>query len=255
MYYDYDDNSLLSKLDKKFGRYGLKNLMLIIVIGMGFVWLADYALTRVGNLPLSSYLWFDKNKVLEGEVWRVLTFVFIPESNSITFLLFSLYFFWFMGKLIENSWGAFRFNIFYLIGYLGSLALGFLTGYATSYYLNLTLFLAFAILNPNMQVMLFFVIPIKVKWLAIIDGALIAISLLISPLVEKIAIIIAVLNIILFFWRSIFRAVKNYFRRKRYMRELESGYRESERRERKRRIKVKDVTDDSTPTEDDDLFS
>ena len=215
MYYDYDDNSLLSKLDRKFGRYGLKNLMFIIVIGMAFVWLADFALSRVDNASLSSYLMFDKNKVLAGEVWRVLTFVFIPESDSVLFLLFSLYFFWFMGSLIEKEWGAFRFNLFYLVGYLGSLASGFITGYATSYYLNLTLFLAFAILNPNVQVMLFFIVPIKVKWLAILDIVLIGLELIVMPLVGKIAILVALLNVILFFWRPVFRSIKNYFRRKR----------------------------------------
>ena len=255
MYYEYDDNSLLSKLDRRFGRYGLKNLMLIIVIGMAFVWLADYAMLSVDNPTLSSFLYFNKQKVLAGEVWRVITFVFIPESDSIMFLLFSLYFFWFMGNLIENSWGAFKFNIFYLVGYLGSLASGFITGYATSYYLNLTLFLAFAILNPNMQVMLFFVVPIKVKWLAILDGALIALELLVATLPGAIAIIVALLNLILFFWRPVFRSVKNYFRRKRYMRELNGGYREAEKRERKRRIDIKLIPDDESSDKDEDLFS
>ena len=255
MYYDFEDKSLLSKLDRKFGKYALKNLSLIIVIVMGLVWVADYLLIRMEYPTLSSFIAFDKNLVLQGEVWRVITFVFVPESSGLTFLIFGLYFFWFTGTLIEREWGAFKFNIFYLVGYLGSLGFGFLTGYATSYYLNLTLFLAFAILNPNLQVMLFFFIPVKVKWIALVDFIFIMLELLVVHWVVKIAIIVALLNVILFFWRGVFYSVKSYFRRKRFMRELNSGYEEAERRERKRqKAKVKDVPKDEDYT-DDDLFN
>lgn len=250
MYYDFNDNSLLGKLDRKFGRYGFKYLTIVILVGMAIVGVLDYALLRAGYYPLSSLLWFDKELILSGEVWRIITFVFVPESSlNPIFLVFYLYFFYLMGTSLSREWGDFRFNVYYLIGYLGTLGFGFITGYASTYYLNLTLFLAFAILNPNVRMLLFYFIPIKIKWLALADCVLLLIDLIIYPLPYKIAIIISLVNVVLFFWRYLFYAVKNFFRRRKYNREMKAGYKEYEKQQMKalkkaRKAKIRVVKDD-----------
>jgi len=238
-YYDFNDNSLLGKLERKFGKFGFKYLTMVIVIGMGIVGVLDYCLLRIGYFPLSSLISFNKARILQGEVWRVFTFIFVPESTSPIFLLLSIYFFWLMGTTLSREWGDFRFTVYYLLGYLGAVASGFITGYASNYYLNLSLFLAFAILNPNMQVLLFFFIPIKVKWLAILDMAIILIDLVLYPLPYKILIVFSLINVILFFWRNLFNIIKNFFRRQRYKREINRGYSEFEREEKKRNKRIK----------------
>ena len=110
MYYDYDDDTLLGKLNRKFGRYGIKNSMMILIIGMIIVWAMDYVLLRAEYLPISSFLYFDRQKIFEGEVWRLITFVFLPEENSLLFIVLYLYFMWFLGACLENEWGYFKFN-------------------------------------------------------------------------------------------------------------------------------------------------
>ncbi len=255
MYYDYNDDTLLGKLNRKFGRYGIKNSMMILIIGMIVVWAMDYVLLRAEYLPISSFLYFDRRKIFEGEVWRLITFVFLPEESSLLFIALYLYFMWFLGACLENEWGYFKFNVFLLCGYLGSVISGFITGFTTNYYFNLTLFLAFAILNPNMQVRLFFFIPIKVKWLALIDAGIILLEFIVAHWIYKVAIAFALLNIILFFWRNLYYSIRNYFRRKRYQREVKRGYGdlEKESRRSKKRAKVKDLPNENVDS--DDLFN
>lgn len=248
-----DDNSFLNKLERKIGWFAVPNLAFIIVVAMGGVWLADFVLIRLEILPLSYYLQFDKALILNGEVWRVLTFIFVPQDSSGTFFfLLTLYFFWFMGSTLEAEWGTFKFTVYYFVGYLGAVASGFLMGYATNYYLNLSLFLAFAILNPDIKVMLFFFFPIKVKWLALLDLAIIIFDLVIGSWAVRVAILFMLLNVILFFWKILYYKIANYFRKKSYERSIERGYKEAEKRrleeERNRaqttEAEVRDVTDD-----------
>ena len=107
-------NSLLDKLNRKFGRYALKNLMTIIVFGTALVWLMDVALSQRAGVTLSSYLYFNKGLILRGQVWRVLTFVFVPTQYNLFFLAISLYFYWLIGNALERQWGAFKFNVYYI---------------------------------------------------------------------------------------------------------------------------------------------
>ena len=203
-------------------------------------------------------MYFDRNLVFQGQVWRIITFVFMPEEDSILFALLTLYFYWFIGTTVENEWGAFRFNVYYLTGYVGALASGFIMGYTTNYYLNLTVFLAYAILNAESVVNIFFVIPIKVKWLAIVEFVLIAIDLVFAGWVAKVAILFSLLNVILFFWKDLYYIVRNYFRRQRYKREVEQGYYEADvnpPKEKKKKSKVKDGKENfNNQSNDDDFF-
>ncbi len=210
---------LLDKLDRKMGRYALKNLMTIIVIGTAAVWLLDILVGMRTGYWISYYLHFDKALILQGQVWRLITFVFVPDTTSVFFLAVSLYFYWLIGNTLESEWGAFKFNIFYLFGVLGAIVSGFITGYTTNYYLNLSLFLAFAILYPNYRILLFFFIPIKMKWLAIIDLIGIVALFIFEGWAGRIAIVFALGNIVLFFWKIPFNKIKQARRRRKWKKE------------------------------------
>ena len=258
MYY-HDENSFLSKLDRKIGRFAVPNLPIIIIVAMALIYFADYTLLRSSNQTFSQYLYFDRELILKGEVWRIFTFTIVPEDDGPLFFLLTLYFFWFIGTTIEKEWGSFRFNVFYLMGYLGSVAAGFIMGGTTNYYLNLSLFLAFAILNAEAKVLLFFCIPIKVKWLAYLDLFLITITFIFSDWVARVAIIFSLVNIALFFWKGLYYRMSSYFRRRRFKMAYDRGYNSFEREQRKAerhtKAKVKDLPkEDNSNNSNDDLF-
>lgn len=160
------------KLERKFGRYAIHNLMyyLIILYAVGFV------LEVFGNGFYSRYLALDMEMVFRGQIWRLVTFIMGPPDTSIIFILFSLYFYYLIGRVLENAWGAFRFNMYILSGVvlhiLAALLIYLIFGVSfsfTTYYLNMSMFLAFATLMPDMEVLLMFILPIKIKWLAYAD--------------------------------------------------------------------------------------
>ncbi len=209
-------NSFLDKLDRKFGRYALKNLMTVIVIGTAIVWLLRMLVYSRTGVDITAWLYFNKAAILKGEVWRVVTFVFVPETyNLITFVL-SLYFYWLIGNSLENTWGSFKFDLFYLCGLLGAIVSGFITGYATVDYLHLSLFLAFALLYPDHQLLLFYFLPIKVKWLALIDLVGLVLLLIFSVWVKRIALLVALLNVALFFCSTWFRSFRVWYKRRKW---------------------------------------
>ena len=198
----------------KHPRFGINNLMLYIVFGTLAVWLLG-AMDRT-NL-LESYLAFDAAAVLHGQVWRIVTFVLIPESGGIWLLLF-LYFYYFIGSTLEREWGSGRFTIYYLMGMLLTVVYGFATYFVTgrSYlmtanYINLSMFFAFATLFPDNRVLLFYFIPIKIKWLAIVD-ALYFVYAIFEGLgrgqgMMSFLPLVAILNYFLFCGDTLFRSV------------------------------------------------
>ena len=183
-------------------RFGIPNLMLYIVIGNVAVYLLS-VLTRSNDIGALNFLAFSLGGLLRGEVWRIITFVFVPEYTSPFWLIVSLYFYYWIGSTLEREWGTAKFTIFYLFGVVLNILMGFVVGVATMSYVNLSMFFAFATLFPDMQVLLFFIIPVKVKWLAWVDAAFFAftiVRLLIAghPLYALLPVI-AILNYLLFF--------------------------------------------------------
>ena len=165
----------------KHPRFGVDNLMMIICIANIAVWLFS-AMDTTGQLR--GLLAFSAHDVLHGQVWRLVTFVFVPEYTSPLSLLISLYFYYFIGSTLERQWGPGRFTIYYLCGMLLQVLYGLIIYLATgiSYrmtanYINLSMFFAFATLYPDNVVLLFFIIPIKMKWLAVIDALYFAYSI------------------------------------------------------------------------------
>ncbi len=189
----------------KHPRFGVQNLMLYIVIANAVVYIFS-AMDRTGSFI--SYLRFAPSRILAGEVWRLLTFVLIPEGGNPLFVALFLYFYYFIGSNLENTWGTAKFTIYYLTGMLITVIYGFIvwlitrsaliSGYITSHYLNLSMFLAFATLYPDTQVLLFFFIPIKIKWLALLDAFYFLLVFVIYPFPLNFLPIIAALNYYLF---------------------------------------------------------
>ena len=212
-------NKLLDKLERKLKWLGIPNLMTYIVAGMLLVFLFD-VLEPVLGFSLSGALAFDSDAILRGEVWRIVTFILIPPSSSIFFMILALYLSWLVGSALEAEWGAVKFTLYYLIGMLCTGLFGLLTGYATNAYLNLTLFLAFAAVYPDFEIMLFFVFPVKVKYLAYITAVGLILLLIFNSWAGRIALLIALGNFLLFFTGDLVERVKAFIRRRRYKREM-----------------------------------
>jgi len=212
----YYRQGLLDKLDRKLGKYAIHNLMLILVGAMGIVWVMDMMLIAARGVSLYSTLSFDRAAILSGQVWRVFTFLFLPPSSGSVTVIISLYFYYFIGSVLEERWGAFGFNAYYLLGALGAIASGFITGYATNTYLNLTLFIAYAILFPRHELRLFFLIPIEARWLGIADGILLVYMFVMSSWSMRIALLFAVANLLIFFTPHLIDFFKSLYRRHKW---------------------------------------
>jgi len=205
-------NNWLLKLDRKYGRYAIRNLMLYIVLGQGVV----LAFTVVLGINIAYYLVFHLPSIRNGEFWRLISFILIPQSFIIFFAIIAMYFSWLIGSHLENEWGALKFNLFYFVGILGSILGGLFTGFATNSYIHLSLFLAFAILFPEFQIMLFLILPVKVKYIAYLSSAFLAINLILSSWTHRVAILISLLNLILFFGPIFMDRIRSWNRRRRW---------------------------------------
>ena len=193
----------LDRFCYKHPRLGIPGLMRYIVIGNVLVYLLNLFSTN-GYPVASALLSFDTSAILQGQVWRIITFIFVHTgSSNIFFFVLTLYFYYFIGSALEREWGSNKFTVFYFFGVILNIILGFFVGTASMYYVNMSMFFAFATLYPNLQFLLFFIIPVKAKWLAWIDAAyfLIAVCQYLftgHPLLALIPIV-AVLNYLLFF--------------------------------------------------------
>jgi membrane associated rhomboid family serine protease len=147
--------------------------------------------------------------VLRGQVWRLITYIFIPEGSSPIWIIFILYLYYVIGNSLENEWGSFKFNIYYLLGMLGTTIAAFITGAATATYLNMSLFLAFAYLFPNYELLIFFAIPVKVKYLGWLIWIYIGVTVLTASSISlKVAALASVLNFLVFFGKEVFASTK-----------------------------------------------
>lgn len=165
-------------------RFGIPRLMLFIVIGNALVWL--FGMMDTTN-TLYSLLYFDPAAFCHGQVWRLVTYALVPTTDGILWLAISLYFYYFIGSSLENAWGAGKFTIYYFSGLiltaLYSVLVYLISGTrvgVSAMYLNLSLFFAFATLWPDQRVLLFFIIPVKMKWLAWVDAAFFAVQVILN---------------------------------------------------------------------------
>ena len=175
--------NVINKWERKFGKYAVPNLMryIIVLYALGFL------LDTLAPGFYSRFLALDIYRILHGEIWRLVTFIIQPPSTNIFYLLIELYLYYMIGTSLENAWGAFRFNLFYVSGMLFNIV-GVAIFYAVTYgllgtglsypigmfYINRSMFLAFAALYPNMQLLLMFILPIKMKYLGWLYGIMMA---------------------------------------------------------------------------------
>lgn len=212
----------LYKLEYKHGQKYIRNLMAILVAGMGVVFVAQYLFS-----PYSIVQWLtlDVAKILQGQVWRLISFVFVPPNSSILWVFVSLYFYFILGRTLEQVWGGFRFNFYYFVGILGTILAAFASYFLTGVgivgnsTLNLSLFLAVATIAPDYTIHLFFVLPLKAKWLGIAYAVLMVLDVvrafIMSPMIGLSSLIVLVFclaNYLLFFGRSLVESIGNQIR-------------------------------------------
>ena len=218
-------NKLLDRLEYKYRRFGIDNLILYIVGAMVMVFVAGLFYPEILTM-----LDFDRELILQGQVWRVLTFLILPTTPSVIGMIFETLLIYAFGSSLERTWGPFRFTVYYFMGAIFNIAAGFVIGYTSNYYLMLSIFLAYAVLFPNDQIYFYFLIPIKMKWLGMVAGILMLIRLLFTDIVGKITIVAVILNFILFFGGDFITKVVNYFKYKPARDKFKKNMREVERR-------------------------
>ncbi|SEH52371.1 hypothetical protein SAMN02910265_01238 [Ruminococcus flavefaciens] len=213
-------NQLLTKIERKCGKFAIQNLMLYIIIGMGAFFAADVILRTNpdNNVYILDMIYFDRERILSGQVWRVISFLFMPPDKNILLVVFFLYFYWLMGVKLEERWGSFKFNVYYFISVLSCIITGFAVGYATNVFLNLSVFLAFAVLFPDEQIYAFFVLPIKMKWAGIVDAIYLVYKYVNGGYYVRLFIIVSLINFFLFFGKDFVQLM--YYTGRRYYHKL-----------------------------------
>ena len=185
----------------KHPNFGISNLMLYVVIGNLIVWL--FSMMDTTNL-LISLLQFSPQMILKGQIWRLITFAIIPSGTGILALIM-FYFYYFIGSTLEKYWGKTKFTLYFLSGIIFTIIYGFIIYFITgndirvsASYIYLSMFFSFATLFPDTQVLFFFIIPMKIKWLAYIDAAFFVYEIFVMPFPYNLLPIVAVLNYLLF---------------------------------------------------------
>lgn len=240
----------MSKFEKRFGKYAIKNISLVLILCYACGYLISFI-----NSSFLNYLTLNPYEILfHGQVWRLITWIIIPPESFDFFTLLMLYFYYSIGTTLEHTWGTYRYNLYLFLGMvftvLGAFAMmayvylfqadalavfggrayfAVLSAMFSTYYVNMSIFLAFAATFPNMQILLFFFIPIKVKILGIIYGALLLYQFIagygISYLTAANRFVIgaSLLNFIVFFFTSrsmIHLSPKQVKRRQDFRREV-----------------------------------
>ena len=211
---------LINKLERKFGRYAIYNLMMYMIV----IYIAGFILDLIAPTFYQRFLSLEVYYVLHGQVWRLVTFILQPPSTNLLFFAIELLLYYSIGISLERMWGAFRFNLYYFSGLVFQILAAFLyygivcaiggggllpvttAGVGSLYYVNRSMFLAYIAMVPDAEFRLYFVLPIKAKWLGIFYGIFMAydvISLFAHgyyPL--AISVIVSVANFLIFFFMT-----------------------------------------------------
>lgn len=240
--------------ERKFGKYAIKNLSLVLIICYAFGYLFEWIYPNFLH-----FLYLNPYKIIfQGQIWRLVTWLVVPPSGFDFFTLLMLYFYYSIGTTLERTWGTYRYNVyifsgaiftilgaFLLLGYtmlfqtdvftaLGEDYFTIVSGMFSTYYVNMSIFLAFAATFPNMQVLLFFILPIKVKVLGIIYGVILiyqfivgyGTNLAVLNVANRFVIAASLMNFIVFFLTSrgkIRMTPKQMKRRQEFRREVKKS--------------------------------
>ena len=201
-------NSVLNKFERKVGRYAIPQLTkyMILTYIIGYIL---YFISLAG-VPVLEYIYLSPGLILHGQIWRLFTWIFMPPSAPGIFTIIMLLFYYQIGTALEQTWGDFKYNLYIFSGLIMMVIGAFILhafghevdGMFTTYYVNLSIFLAFAACYPDMQVMLYFLIPLKIKYLAFIDVAFLVYQALVSSWPERVSIIVSLLNFLVFFFTT-----------------------------------------------------
>lgn len=201
---------MLNKLQRKFGRFAVPNLTLLLILCQ----VAAYAVAQARPEAISNLL-LVPDLVLEGQYWRLFTFVVDPPFTNAIFAFFFWYMFYLMGTALEQQWGAFRYNAFLLIGYIVTVAAAFLVpgAVATNAFVQFSVFLAFAHLYPNFEIYVMFILPVKIKWLALLQWIIYFYSFARGTWSTRAMIAASVINFFVFFGGDVWERIKGGRRR------------------------------------------
>ena len=198
--------NLLDKMERRFGRYAIRNLTMYLLAGYAIGYLLSFTMPQ-----LLTYFTLEPALILKGQVWRLLSWVIIPPNDNIIFVIFMMLLYYSLGNTLESYWGTFRYNVYIFSGILFTVIgafivnglIGGITGFGSlysTYYINMSIFLACASIMPDYQLLLYGIIPIKMKWLAVLDVVLLAVDAVQGGLIIRIVIIASLLNFIIFFF-------------------------------------------------------
>jgi hypothetical protein len=195
----------ISKLERKYGRYAIRDLMKYFSV----LYAAGFVISIWNQGFYYTYLSLDPAMILKGQIWRIVTFLVYPPSSSMIWGLLMLLLYYSLGLSLERAWGAFRFNLFMFTGVIfhiiAAFVIYFLFGRSGSQWmltpdsLNTSIFLAYAITFPDMQFYLYFVIPVKAKYLGIFYAAVELIGFVVGGPAQKVTIFLSLFNVVLFF--------------------------------------------------------
>lgn len=196
---------LLDRLERRLGRYALPRLTVVLALGQAFVWF----LARP-QLQLLDKLVLVPDFVMQGEVYRLVSFLFVPPSMDLL-ALFGVYLFYLMGSALETTWGDFRYNIYILIAYVATLGVAWCYPHhpATATYIGGSVFVAFAYLYPDFTIKLFFILPVKVKWLAMLTWIIFGLTMIFGTWESRALAFTGVANFFLFFGTSLYYKVRH----------------------------------------------
>lgn len=202
----------MKNLRRKFELYcyknrnkGIPNLMLYIVLGTAVV----YVMSRMyGNAFLYYLLCFDRGAILQGQVWRLITYPLTYSAGNLLLTAVSLFCYYSLGRAMENIWGTLRFNLYYLSGVVMMDVYCLLFGgQADVVYLNLSLFLAYATLFPDAHFLLFFIIPVKAWIFALVDLVFVVVGLVSYPFPYNLFSVVSLANYFLFFGKDVLNVI------------------------------------------------
>ncbi|MBR6380751.1 MAG: hypothetical protein IKS07_03625 [Lachnospiraceae bacterium] len=241
----------MSNFERRFGKYAIPNLTLILIIGYAIGYLMQFV-----NSTFLGFLTLDPYKIIHGQVWRIFTWLLIPPSGSnILFILLMLWCCYSIGTVLERTWGTYKYNVFIISGILLTVVLAF-TGFGveclrygydqvaqleqnnlyvsemghwiefSTYYINVSIYMVFAMTYPNNTVLIYFILPVKMKWMGIIDLVYMGYLLIVGDVFTKLAVAAALINCAFFYVaniRGISVAPQQIKRRVQYNRNLRGG--------------------------------
>src|SRR5215470_7707156 len=185
----------LDKLERRFGFLGIPGLIRIVIGFTALVWVLVYL-----NRGFESFLTLDPALILRGQVWRLVTYILLPQTFSPLWVLVALWFLWFIGEGLERAWGPFRLTLYFVVGMIGTTISAFLFGSNFSNGMLITsLFFAFARFYPDEVIYILFILPVKIKWLAWVYAALLLFWFLVGTNSYRAAVIAAFINYLVFF--------------------------------------------------------